>query len=303
MADLLAAKGHRVLAFDHRQHAEAMRHPYPPGTEIVLGDVRDAEAVHEAMSHADAWIHLAAVLGTQETIRDPRPAAVTNVMGGLNVLEAAAALNCPGCYIAVGNHWMNNPYSITKTCIERFCDMYRRERGVRVNVVRGMNAYGPRQRAAPPFAGGRVRKIMPAFVCRALSGLPVEVYGDGQQVSDMIWVGDMAAALVAATEAAMAGTVLSHPIEAGPIEHNTINEVADLVVAAVVALGRSGVPVVHLPMRPGEQPGARVVANTGTLAAIRIDPAEFVPLTEGIRLTVEWFAENENVTWRRPNGR
>ncbi len=71
-------------------------------------------------------------------------------MGGLNMLEAAAQYDTPGVYIGVGNHWMNNTYSITKTMIERFVDMFNRDRGTRVNIVRAMNAYGEGQRAVAP---------------------------------------------------------------------------------------------------------------------------------------------------------
>src|SRR4051812_24000328 len=75
---------------------------------VILGDIRDATAVNEAMSHCDSWIHLAGVLGTQETIGNPLPAAETNILGGLNVLQAAAEHHAPGVNIAVGNHWETN---------------------------------------------------------------------------------------------------------------------------------------------------------------------------------------------------
>jgi len=79
----LQKRGHRPGLFDHYN-----RGGYP--CPVILGDVRDPVAVTEAMAHVDAWIHLAAVLGTQETIQNPRPAAESNLMGGLNILEAAA---------------------------------------------------------------------------------------------------------------------------------------------------------------------------------------------------------------------
>jgi UDP-glucose 4-epimerase len=124
----------------------------------------------ELAAHVDGIIHLAACLGTQETIQNPRPAAETNVQGGLNFLEAIAQYDIPGVYIGVGNHWMNNTYSISKTTVERFAAMFNKERGTRCNIVRLVNAYGPYQSVAPPFGPAKVRKITPAFVCRALTG-------------------------------------------------------------------------------------------------------------------------------------
>ena len=56
---------------------------------------------------------------------------------------------------------------------------------------------------------------MPAFVCRALTGMDIEVYGDGEQVSDMVWVGDVAKALVNAVEILDRGQVPESTIEVG----------------------------------------------------------------------------------------
>jgi len=57
----------------------------------------------------------------------------------------------------------------------------------------------------------------------------------------------------------------------------------------------------HMPMRPGEIPGARVVADTSTLLDVGIDPQEFVSLQDGVTATVRWFAENEGITWHKSN--
>ncbi len=149
----LRDSGHDPFVFDRRRERADF-----------LGDVVNPIDVTEALAHADGFIHLAACLGTQETIQNPRPAAVTNVLGSLNVFEAAAAMEVPGVYIGVGNHFMFNSYSISKMCAERFVAMFNEYRGTSINVVRAMNAYGPGQAAAPPFAPGKVRKIAPAFI-------------------------------------------------------------------------------------------------------------------------------------------
>src|SRR6476661_6556542 len=177
VVDELLDRGYQPVIFDHHTHEPDKRVDY------FLGDVRDPTAMTELTAHVDGIIHLAAVLGTQETVYNPKPAAESNLLGGLNFLEAITQYNIPGVYIAVGNWWFNNPYSISKNMIERFCHMYNTDRGARVNIVRAVNAYGPRQLAAAPFAHGKVRKITPSLVCRALSGMPMELYGGGEQVS------------------------------------------------------------------------------------------------------------------------
>ena len=278
----LLENNHTPIIFDHHRR---LAKEYHDGVEVFQGDIMDDVAVTEAMAHCDSWIHLAAVLGTQETIKNPRPAAKSNLIGGLNILEAAAQYNLPGTYIAVGNHWMNNTYSITKTMIERFIDMYNRNRGTKVNIVRVVNAYGPRQLAAEPYGCGKVRKITPAFACRALLGQPIEVYGDGKQVSDMVYVGDVAKALVKATEKAVAGVVFPHPVEVGPSENMSVGEIAQLI--NEIAGGKS--EIVNLPMRPGENVGDRVTADNSTLALVEMDPQDLVPLREGMEKTVAYF--------------
>lgn len=280
VVEKLIERGHDPVIFDHYNRGD---YPCP----VILGDVRDDVAVTEAMAHVDSWIHLAAVLGTQETIANPRPAALSNLMGGLNMLQAAAQYDLPGTYIGVGNHWMNNPYSITKTMIERFVDMYNNDRGTRVNIVRAMNAYGPRQRPIPPWGDSKVRKITPSFVCRALNNLPIEIYGDGSQVSDMCWVGDVAKALVVATEKAAQGVIFPEVVEVGPENSSTVQQVAELVVELTGSTGG----VTNLPMRPGEIPNSIVKANVNSLQHVGMSDATLMPLREGMQQTVDWFKE------------
>ncbi len=292
----LISRGHEPLVFDHYGRTAGQDHA------VMLGDIRDATAMVELAAHCDGIIHLAAVLGTQETIRNPRPAAETNLIGGLNFLEAVAQYDLPGVNIAVGNHWMNNSYSISKSAVERFVHMFNADRGTRVNNVRVVNAYGPRQLAAAPFGSGKVRKITPAVICRALAGWPVELYGGGRQISDMVWVGDVARALVSSLEVAARGEVLDRVVEVGPLESTSIRAVAEMIIELCVERGYSPVPIEDLPMRPGEQAGAVVTADPETLHAVGIDPVSLVSLREGMARTVDWFIEHEGIHWAVPEG-
>lgn len=319
--ETLENHGHSVVILDHRGR---------PGT--MIGDVRDATAVHEFASHVDGIIHLAAVLGTAETIDNPIPAAETNVLGTLNVFEAASRYRLPVVYAAVGNSGIGRgSYCITKTTGEQFVSMYREDRGLMVTAVRPVNAYGPRQSAPAPYGPSKVRKIVPSFVCAALSGEPLQLYGGGRQVSDSVWVGDVARVFVAALESAAAGRVPDHPVDVGNRIPLTVLDVANAVSAQV-----GGTLLSTVPMRLGEPEGGpmstpdqvagvvdavlaandrlrpvdvrRVVKQLGTvvsadvvtMASVDIDPASFLPLGEGIRQTVSWFRENEGVTWRHP---
>lgn len=290
----LIRRGHIPIAFD--RHDKGYR---PDGAELFLGDITNDVSISEAVAHSDAFIHLAGVLGTQETIKNPNPAAYTNILGGLNLFKAAAQYKVPGVNIAVGNHWMNNTYSITKSTVERFVHMFNTESGTNITIVRALNAYGPRQVSAPPYGPSKVKKIMPAFCNAALSGKPIEVYGDGTQVMDMIYVGDVAQVLVSAMEKHVAsGQPHTGVYEAGSGVDTTVNEIAEVVLDEVLrSTGNQRIHygedrLKHTPMRPGEPEHSVVLGNPLTLEGL--DLRKFVSLEDGVARTVAYFREQLN---------
>ena len=95
VVELLNNDGHEVTVFDHLGRGDG---------SMFLGDIRDPVDVMEAIGNVEGFIHLAGVLGTQECILNPRPAVETNIIGGLNILEAASRLNVFGVCIGIGNH-------------------------------------------------------------------------------------------------------------------------------------------------------------------------------------------------------
>lgn len=300
----LLEKGHEVVLFDRHNHM----HPGTmenTGIEFFQGDVRDENAIVELAAHVEGIIHMAAVLGTQETIQNPSPSAQTNILGSLNVFEAANQYDLPVVYAGVGNHWMRNhgtgAYTISKTAAEDFTRMFNKYRGGRISTVRPVNAYGPGQSIAAPYGSSKVRKIMPAFICRALTDTPIEVYGDGTQVSDCVYVGDVARVFVAALEHTAEHGAVETPIGVGPAESITVNDVARKVAGVVsVRTGKPPVPITHLPMRPGEVPNAVVNADTETLEVL---PREywadtFLSLDEGITRTVDHYSRSWLPIWQ-----
>lgn len=282
----LDRRGYQTYILDRKRSFSA---GWSINREHYFGDIKDATLVTDAVSHVDGVIHLAGVLGTQETISNPRPAAETNILGGLNVINACTQYDVPLVNIAVGNFWMNNTYSITKNTVERFIQMTARYQGSAMGSVRALNAYGPRQVAAAPYGPSRVRKVMPSFVCRALSGEPIEIYGDGSQVMDMIYVTDVATILVSALEHLDASGELPL-VEAGTGRDTTVNDIAEEVVSAVFAQKSLMATVKHLPMRPGEDERSVVKADVSLLKEVLgIDAKELVPLERGIADTVAHF--------------
>lgn len=274
----LKLRGHNPVAFDRRGVPDVELE-----FEQIVGDIRDANGVNEAVAHCDGIIHLGGILGTQETIQNPLPAAETNIYGGLNVLQAATQFQVPMVNIAVGNFWMNNTYSISKNSVERFATMYANERGTKVNNLRVMNAYGPGQSVAHPYGTSNVRKIMPSFICRALTASPMEVYDTGDQIMDMVYVKDVARDLVDLLEWEEYGETF----ECGTGRRTTVREIAEVVGEEVYRQTGIATEIKFLPMRPGEQINSTVVAN---------DPWDdvdgYLPLEKGVKRTVKWFVKN-----------
>jgi UDP-glucose 4-epimerase len=244
----------------------------------VLGDIRDAVAVDQAVADCDAVMHLAGVLGTAETVENPRPSVDTNISGGLNVFDAIRRYKVPAVNILGANHWMPNPYSVTKKAAEMFALMYNNEFGTKIALVRGLNVYGPGQKSYP------VRKIMPNLIVPALRGEPITLYGDGNQVMDMIYVTDVAEILVDAL--IKAHGCYGEVMEAGTGRETTVNDLAEAVLRALGKEMVEGETVVHVPMRAGEPPNSVVLGDPRTLKPLGWTENDFITLEDGLKLTI-----------------
>lgn len=251
VAAALQARGVEVVAFDQPN------------------DIRNRDAVHAAVEGVDGVINLAGVLGTAETIGAERNAADVNILGALNILDAARHL--PVVQIATGHEGQPNPYAITKRCATDLALARARWTGQPVTVVRAYHVYGPGQKMCPPHGTSPVRKIVPSFVARALTGMRLEVNGSGQQLIDLVHVGDVARVLVDAL-----GGPYGEVVEAGTGKPTTVLQAARDIIDNVGA----DVPVVHLPMRSGEPDDAEVVAS---------DPACHSPWPYLLDETVDWY--------------
>jgi UDP-glucose 4-epimerase len=274
----LLERNHEVLVLDRQRRPD----PWTTPVSVMCGDVRDREVVVEAVQQCDAVINLAGILGTMETIDDPFPSVDTNIRGALNVFQACRAtrtrpdgVRC--VQISVGNHFMNNSYAITKSAAERFAFMFNTEHRTKIAVVRGLNAYGEKQKHLP------VRKIVPNFVLRALTDQPIEIFGDGQQIMDMIYVRDLAKILVLA--ATTDHGCYDRVIDAGTGRRTTVNEIAEL----TVKLSGSTAGIRHLPMRAGEPSRSVVVGDPSTLGPLGISPKDLLSLEDGLGHTVAWY--------------
>jgi nucleoside-diphosphate-sugar epimerase len=267
------------------------RHPdlsvmHALGVQPIIGDIRDAALLNHVVPSFDAIINTAGLLGTAEMIDDPVPAVETNITGAINVFQACRRgaqsgrpIRC--IQITVGNFFMENSYSITKSTSERFSIMFNTEHGTDIRLIRALNAYGEYQKYYP------VRKIIPNFIRSAFLNEPIRVYGDGCQIMDMIYVKDVAQIIVAA----MIATKYEQIISAGTGRRLSVNEIA----LQVIRAAESTSTLLYTPMRSGEPPHSTVLGDPDTLAAIHFDVSRLVPFEQGIVTTVNWYRQNSQI--------
>jgi nucleoside-diphosphate-sugar epimerase len=284
VVDNLLSKGYEVTIVDRKLDADKFEeYGWTGKVDFHLGDIKDRDVVMDAVYHCDAIMNLAGLLGTQEMMNNPIPAVEVNIIGAINVFDAIKAHNKRGFQVAVGNFWMNNPYSITKSTAERFALMYNAYKGTDIRVLRMMNVYGERQLHRP------IRKIFPNLVIPALLNEDIILYGSGNQVMDMIYAGDVAEVLV---RTALTDGVPNNIVFESGAGGITINETAEL----VLKLTNSKSKIIHTEMRPGEEKDSIVAISEegwkNLEKYVGYTKDMLTPMEEAISKSISWYKEN-----------
>ncbi|MDR6960413.1 UDP-glucose 4-epimerase [Pseudomonas brassicacearum] len=213
LTDALLAKGHSVRVLDDLSTGKRGNLPLDnPDVELIEGDVADAALVARAMAGCSAVAHLAAVASVQASVDDPVRTHQSNFIGTLNVCEAMRQAGVKRVLFAssaavYGNNGEGEsideetpkapltPYASDKLASEFYLDFYRRQHALEPVVFRFFNIYGPRQDPSSPYSG-----VISIFSERAQKGLPITVFGDGEQTRDFVYVEDLVDLLVQAIE-------------------------------------------------------------------------------------------------------
>jgi UDP-glucose 4-epimerase len=275
VVDELVRAGRDVVIFDRAGSQEAVDRRHGPGAaRFVRGDVRHADAVLTTFRGAEEVYDFAGELGTSE-LDDAIPEAITtNILGAAVQFEAAIRQGVPRLlYASKPNVWLNT-YSITKWAAEQFAELYNQRGETRFCALRYYNAFGPNQSLYP------IRKIIPMFAALAMRGRPLEVFGDGEQVVDLVYSPDLARLTVQF----LAEEYIDRVVDCGRGVGLSVNEVA-LAVNEVTG-NRGGVR--HLPMRRGEDESSTLVADLEVLSKLIGDPS-FTDLESSLDLTVDWY--------------
>ena len=266
----------------------------PTPVELVVGDILDADLALRAAEGADVIVHLAANTGVAPSVEDPRADCLANVIGTLNYLEAArhsgvtrfvsassgAAVGevDPPMHEEVSPHPVS-PYGASKLAGEGYCSAYFQTFGVQTVALRFGNVYGP--------LSGHKNSAVARFIKRASGGEVIEVYGDGTQTRDFIYIGDLVRAVkLAATVEGVGGEVF----QIATSSETTVMELIEKLLPVLADAGVEDVEVRKTDPRQGDV--QRNFADTSKAARLLGWKAE-VDLDEGLRNTVEWFMSPE----------
>ncbi|WP_426152347.1 NAD-dependent epimerase/dehydratase family protein [Pseudomonas sp. DC3000-4b1] len=286
LVDALLARGHGVRVLDNLSTGKRENLPLDnPRLELCAGDAADAGLVLETAKGCSAAVHLAAVASVQASVDNPVATHQSNFVSTLNLCEAlrihgirrvlfassAAVYGNNGEGQAIAEDLAKaplTPYAVDKLASEQYLDFYQREHGLEPVVFRFFNIYGPRQDPSSPYSG-----VISIFAQRAQAGLPITVFGDGEQTRDFFYVGDLVGLLVQALEA---DAMPAGPFNVGLNQAASLNH---LLQALGAVLG--GLPAVtHQPARAGDIKHSRA-DNQRLLAHFQLK--ETTPLETGLR--------------------
>jgi len=288
LARALAARGDRVRILDDLSIGQTA---YLTGVshDLVRGSLADAEMVRSAVAGVDAIVHLAARAGIDDSVRDPLGTFEANVTWSVGLLEAARLAGVrrvvfASSNAAAGDHEPPSdetdlphplsPYGASKLAVEAYGQAYAATYGLAACSLRFSNAYGPNSL--------HKRSVVAAWLRAALAGQTIEINGDGSQTRDFVFVGDLAAAVMAAL-AAPEADVAGELFQAGTGIETTVAQLADAIALAV----GGAVEIRHGPARMGDV--ARNVARVDKAAKV-LGYRAAVGLADGLARTAAWFA-------------
>ena len=288
LADALVRRGEEVIVIDDLSTGE--RANLNPNVEFHQLDIRSPEAAELVRRRRPVAIaHQAAQMSVSRSVREPLFDASVNLIGSINMLEAARETGARFVFASTGgtlygdaeilptpesvSAWPVSPYGVGKLSFEHYLHCYSVTHGLSYAALRYANVYGPRQN--PHGEAG----VVAIFCLRLLGGEDAIINGDGLQTRDYIYVDDVVSAVLAALDS----RVIGH-FNVGTGRQATVNEIFHMIVGHLAV----GAEEKHGPPRPGEQ---RTSALDSTLIGDKLGWRAEVSLEDGLSMTAEWFRQ------------
>ena len=293
VVDRLIANDHDVIGLDNllRGSRANLADAERSGRfSFVEADVTDRQLTNIVADAApDAICHLAAQIDVRVSVQDPIEDARLNVLGTINVLEAARAVGARkvvftssgGSIYGEPDHMpvdetvaVNplSPYAASKVCGEVYLAMYRGLYGLQTTALALSNVYGPRQ--DPHGEAG----VVAIFGSALLQRRPTSIFGDGTSIRDYVFVGDVADAFVRAVGDVGDGRRFNIGTGVG-------TSVRELHTAIALAAGSPDEPTLAA-ARLGE---LQAITLDSAAAAVGLGWTPETSLAEGLKVTLDWI--------------
>jgi UDP-glucose 4-epimerase len=289
IVDALLERGDEVVILDNLSTGKRanVEQALADGGRLVEVDIRDGQALADVFEQArpDVVFHLGAQIDVRKSVADTPLDAMINVVGTINVLEAAQRVGARVVNSSTGGAIYGEgrimpapedhpaepeaPYGQSKFAAEGYLELYRRLHGLSTISLRYGNVYGPRQ---DPLGEAGVIAI---FCGRLIEGERPTVFGDGLQTRDYVYVGDVVAANLAAAEASATG-----PFNIGTGKQTSVLDLVE----ALRPLADGEFEPEMAPPRPGE---VQHIALDYTRAREELGWEPRVDLGRGLELTLE----------------
>ncbi len=292
LCDRLIAEGHSVAGLDNLLTGSLRNVAHLAGNPLFRFVQQDVTQAFDLDGAVDGVLHLASPASPKDYLAHPIETLDAGSLGTRNMLELArrkqarflltSTSECYGdplIHPQRETYWGHvNPvgprscYDESKRFAEALTMAYHRRYGLRTNIARIFNTYGPRMQ----LDDGRV---VPAFIAQALRGEPVTVFGDGTQTRSFCYVSDLVEGLYR-----LMFSEERYPVNLGNPEEMTIRQFAD----EVCRLTGARCTVEHLPL-PEDDPKRRRPDITKARTLLGWEPR--VSLEEGLRRTIAYFVE------------
>lgn len=287
LVDALIDAGHRVSVVDNLSTGSEGN--LNPRAEFFRADIRDSKAMKRIFESVkpDYVFHLAAQIDVRKSMDIPLFDAECNILGSLNLItESLSGGIKKFIYISTGGAIYGEPqflpateehpvnpecnYGISKHAVEHYLYQYGLNSGLKYTVLRLPNVYGPRQN---PLGEAGVNAI---FIHQMLTGVTPTIFGDGEQLRDYVYVGDIVNAIIAAMESGD-NDIYNIGSGAGTSVNEIYRHLQDII-------GFKSAPV-YSPPRPGE---IYKIYLDASKAERELGWKPMVPFKEGLERTVEW---------------
>jgi NAD dependent epimerase/dehydratase len=263
--------------------------------EVIMGDLKDADAVRHAAKNVDIIFHLGSLIAIPYSYIHPRETIETNILGALNVLMAAEENNIEKIihtstsevygtarYVPIDeNHPLQgqSPYSASKIGADKIAESFYRSFDVPVAIIRPFNTFGPRQSA---------RAVIPTIITQALTREKIFL-GSLHPTRDYTYVNDVVEAFIKVAESHKSiGEVIN-------IGSNFEISIGDLINKIISLMGKNA-EIITDParVRPQDSEVERLWCDNSKARRL-LGWTPTTSLDEGLKKTIDWISDNINL--------